>query len=209
MAAGSAGDADGGKTNKSMSNIAESGTAVKARNWAEAEAQREHEQNQKAFGRIRASLMGGLPVLHNGIKYRCVSGIIYRLHPNGGFRVQAELKDYCGNSVTVAAPRAVDVPGLDDKAPEPEPKAEPSYITQLSATLKKALRTEIPVICNGEEYRKLSAIIYRLDPESHELRLQVELENCGGRIVTVAAPHAAEIQNPGTCDEMCGIGAQL
>ncbi len=182
-----------------------SGSNANPAAWAEEAARREHEQNQKAFGDIRAGLLGGYPAICGGIKYRRVSGIIYRLHPNGGFRVQAELEDYCGHSVTLAAPRKVQVMNIDPQRAESGGKAELPDTSQLSEPLKKALRMELPVVCDGEEYRKITAIIYRLDAESRRLRILVERENCGGRIVTAATPRAAEIQNPGTCDELCGI----
>lgn len=204
-AAESAEDANGGKRNTYNQNIAESGGEVKPSTWAEKEAQWEHEQNLKAFGDIRAGLLGRLPALYNGVEYRRVSGIIYRRHPNGGFRVQAELEDRCGHSSTIAAPRKVQVLGLEPEGPERPEKAEPPHVSKLSTVLKKALRTGVPVICDGQEYCSVAAIIYRLDEEAQGLKVLVELEGCGDHLITAVTPRAAEIHNPGTCDEMCGI----
>lgn len=188
-----------------MTNITESGGNVNPKAWAEEEARREHEQNQKAFGAIRAGLLGGLSAVCKEIEYRRVSGILYSLHPNGGFRVQAELEDYCGSSVTIAAPRDVQVLGLDPESGDARAKAEDPHIAKLSAVLKQALRTQIPVICDSKEYGRLRAVLYRLAPQGQGLRIQVELENREGRIITSPFLSSVEIHNPGTCDEACWI----
>lgn len=60
--------------------------------------------NQEA----RDAMLGKSPVVHNGLKYSCISAIIYRPTEDGGIRVTAELIDKCGHSVTIASVKDVE-----------------------------------------------------------------------------------------------------
>ena len=55
----------------------------------------------------RDAMLGKSPVVHNGLKYSCISAIIYRPTEDGGIRVTAELTDKCGHSVTIASVKDV------------------------------------------------------------------------------------------------------
>lgn len=50
---------------------------------------------------LKKALLGGAPVVHGGITYMCVSGIIYRVR-DGKIVVSVELLDRSGRSVTIA-----------------------------------------------------------------------------------------------------------
>lgn len=57
---------------------------------------------------IKQVLFDESPVIYNGITYPCVTAIIYRKDRGGSdVRVQLELSDQCGNSVTIAAAEKV------------------------------------------------------------------------------------------------------
>lgn len=55
---------------------------------------------------LKAALFSGCPVEHNGIVYKCVSGIIYR-NKGGKLDISAELMDKNLNSVSIAKPERV------------------------------------------------------------------------------------------------------
>lgn len=59
-----------------------------------------------------------------------------------------------------------------------------------SAELKEALMTEEPVVCNGIEYRCVSAIIYRKHGGGFMVR--AELLDKNKNSVTIAEPHKVE-----------------
>ena len=52
---------------------------------------------------LKAALFSGCPVEHNGIVYKCVSGIIYR-NKGGKLDISAELMDKNLNSVSIVNP---------------------------------------------------------------------------------------------------------
>jgi hypothetical protein len=56
---------------------------------------------------LKEALMSGRPVEHNGITYKCVSGIIYRRRASGEIFLEAELMDRNQNSVTICEPSRV------------------------------------------------------------------------------------------------------
>lgn len=59
---------------------------------------------------LKEALFSKEPVMHMGIEYRCVSGIIYRVC-KGELYITAELSDRCGHSVTIVhAERVEKVP---------------------------------------------------------------------------------------------------
>ncbi len=55
---------------------------------------------------LKAALFSGCPVEHNGIVYKCVSGIIYR-NKGGKLDISAELMDKNLNSVSIVNPERV------------------------------------------------------------------------------------------------------
>lgn len=55
---------------------------------------------------LKAALFSGCPVEHNGIVYKCVSGIIYR-NKGGKLDISAELMDKNLNSVSIVNPKRV------------------------------------------------------------------------------------------------------
>ncbi len=55
---------------------------------------------------LKAALFSGCPVKHNGIVYKCVSGIIYR-NKGGKLDISAELMDKNLNSVSIVNPERV------------------------------------------------------------------------------------------------------
>lgn len=55
---------------------------------------------------LKAALFSGCPVEHNGIVYKCVSGIIYR-NKGGKLDISAELMDKNLNSVSIVNPARV------------------------------------------------------------------------------------------------------
>lgn len=177
-----------------------------AASWREAELRKEHEENAKVYGALKKALLGGLPAEHREIRYQRVSAIIYRRGAKGGYILQIELLDPCGGSVTIASPRAVKVIGVE-QAPETA-AVESGEIERMSGVLKKALLSEVPVICEGKEYRRVSAILYRRS-ESGGCRIQAELEGCGDERVVIADIDSVQIENPGTCDEMCWINEEI
>lgn len=56
---------------------------------------------------LKNALLSGEPVLFNGMRYDCVSGIIYR-RKKGKLCISAELADLKGNSVTIARAEKVE-----------------------------------------------------------------------------------------------------
>lgn len=52
-------------------------------------------------------MLCGAPVIHNGLRYTCISAIIYRPTDDGTVRVTVELTDKCGHSVTIATVKDV------------------------------------------------------------------------------------------------------
>lgn len=55
---------------------------------------------------LKQAMIDEIPVTHNGIKYKRVTGIIYRKRGNAAI-IQAELLDENGHSLTYAAPKRV------------------------------------------------------------------------------------------------------
>lgn len=60
---------------------------------------------------LKEALLNQRPVilnqpLYGELHYSCVSAIIYRVK-NGKLDISAELKDKCGRSVTIAAPKQI------------------------------------------------------------------------------------------------------
>lgn len=55
---------------------------------------------------LKAALFSRCPVEHNGIVYKCVSGIIYR-NKDGKLDITAELLDKNNNSVSIVNPAKV------------------------------------------------------------------------------------------------------
>ena len=59
-----------------------------------------------------------------------------------------------------------------------------------SAEIKRAMVNFSPVICNGIEYQKINAYIYRIVSNPHTLIakeiLQVELQDKSGNSITIA-----------------------
>lgn len=56
---------------------------------------------------LKTALLTQVPVMHDGIEYKCVSGILYRKNPEGGIRIEAELMDRCRHSVSIVYPESV------------------------------------------------------------------------------------------------------
>lgn len=55
---------------------------------------------------LKQAMIDEIPVTHNGIDYKRVTGIIYRKRGNAAI-IQAELLDENGRSLTYAAPKRV------------------------------------------------------------------------------------------------------
>lgn len=55
---------------------------------------------------LKEALFSGCQVEHNGIVYKCVSGIIYR-NKGGKLDISAELLDKNSNSVSIVNPERV------------------------------------------------------------------------------------------------------
>lgn len=55
---------------------------------------------------LKAALFSCCPVEHNGIVYKCVSGIIYR-NKGGKLDISAELLDKNNNSISIVNPAKV------------------------------------------------------------------------------------------------------
>ncbi|MEE0100608.1 MAG: hypothetical protein U0I48_02550 [Acutalibacteraceae bacterium] len=55
---------------------------------------------------LKQAMIDEIPVTHNGIDYKRVTGIIYRKRGNAAI-IQAELLDKNGRSFTYAAPKKV------------------------------------------------------------------------------------------------------
>lgn len=55
-----------------------------------------------------------------------------------------------------------------------------------NAELKEALTTQVPVMHNGIEYKRISAIIYRMD--GNKLIIQAELLDKNQNSITIASP---------------------
>lgn len=55
---------------------------------------------------LKAALFRYCPVEHNGIVYKCVSGIIYR-NKGGKLDISAELLDKNNNSISIVNPAKV------------------------------------------------------------------------------------------------------
>jgi hypothetical protein len=55
---------------------------------------------------IKAAFLEGVPVVHRGIEYVCISALIYR-RSGGKLLAQVELHDKCNHSVTIAQPERV------------------------------------------------------------------------------------------------------
>lgn len=58
---------------------------------------------------------------------------------------------------------------------------------------KKAYYTEAPVIHNGIEYERISALIYR-KPKGQPPRLELELFDKCGHSVTIASPDRTQLK---------------
>lgn len=58
----------------------------------------------------KAAFLAQQPITHNGIEYRCISGLIYRLQ-GGKTVLKLELEDKCLHSVTIADPERVTLAG--------------------------------------------------------------------------------------------------
>ncbi len=50
---------------------------------------------------IKNALYSKVGVVHNGIRYACISAVIYRVE-NGKLQISGEMRSISGNSVTVA-----------------------------------------------------------------------------------------------------------
>lgn len=51
----------------------------------------------------------GVPVIHNGIEYQCISALIYRIDKDSKMYLQLELYDRCGHAVMIAEPGRVEI----------------------------------------------------------------------------------------------------
>lgn len=171
--------------------------------WLQAAAEQEHKQNTARFGEIRAALLGRLPVEWRGVTYRRLSAIIYRRNRvNGGFQIAVEMEDPCGHSVTIASPREVNVPGAESFTESDQPEINPPQ--HLMEPLKTALLDRIPIVCSGEEYSRVFAILFRMDDQD-KIFIQAELESIRDRRIVTVTPVHVERRNIGTCDEFYEI----
>lgn len=59
---------------------------------------------------------------------------------------------------------------------------------------KKAWINKQPVTCNGIDYTKISALIYRLN-DNGEMTLSVELLDKNGNCVVIASPQKVELKS--------------
>lgn len=68
---------------------------------------------------LKAALLSGEPVMRMGMRYSCVSAIIYRAY-RGEIHITAELRDRCDHSVTIVHAKEVQriEPGEEEKPPQ-------------------------------------------------------------------------------------------
>lgn len=62
---------------------------------------------------LKNALVSGCPVESGGIVYKCVSAIIYR-YRNGKLNISAEVKDYCGHSISIINPERAKIAETED-----------------------------------------------------------------------------------------------
>ncbi|MGN1111804.1 MAG: hypothetical protein ACI4RP_01240 [Acutalibacteraceae bacterium] len=63
---------------------------------------------------LKEALFSGCPVEHNGIVYKCISGIIYR-SKDGELNITAEVTDKNNNSISIVEPRELKFAELSRK----------------------------------------------------------------------------------------------
>ena len=62
---------------------------------------------------IKKAWIDKAPIHSNGTDYTKISALIYRLTENGEMYLTVELLDRCGNSVTIASPKNVELKRKD------------------------------------------------------------------------------------------------
>jgi len=77
---------------------------------------------------LKAALLSGEPVMRLGIRYSCVSAIIYRAY-RGEIHITAELRDRCDHSVTIVHAKEVQRIEPTSAAKDPPTKEESSECT--------------------------------------------------------------------------------
>jgi len=160
--------------------------------WRRQEIQQEISQAAQKSKELRNGLLAHLPAEHRQIVYRRVSAIIYRPHPDApGFRMQVELLDKGGGSVTIAAPKEVHILA---HAAVPEPIQNTSGHAQRITELKAAMQQALTATYCGVEHRRISAIFIRSE-EPGQISLELELVKPSGYGIAIAPESKVKVSD--------------
>ncbi|UNI72468.1 MAG: hypothetical protein [Chaetfec virus UA24_244] len=191
--------------------IAESGGKVKP-DWREIGVQQNYQREVERLREVKASVLLHLPVVYRGCQYPQVTAIIYSRYPGPARRIpriSVEMVSACSGSRVQASPKDVTVQTPPNWKLEIEPW-ENHWDKSLSQTLKQAMLEETPVICDDEEYAKITKVIYRRPPEKG-IVIETEIMECRPsreyqtRGVKTVRPVSAQLVDPGTSAERCVI----